>query len=119
MIKFKNTRLELEFDNLLDEHLKGVINLLQDWLNPLKLDDPIMITSIWRSESENKKVGGHPHSKHLLKPSKAIDIRTWHLKEDALKQIQLLLLMLRKCGVPISHVLHEDKNKHLHIQLND
>ncbi len=78
-------------------HIENLKNLCENWLEDLRYshntlygerDEPIIITSGYRSPEVNKRVGGSPTSKHLT--GCAVDIRCIGI-EQAIRYASILL----------------------------
>lgn len=118
-IKFKRTRIEGEFysDDYLDPLLRCLAFGIADFLWRME-NKEMVITCICRTEDENKRLGGHPMSKHTMRPSRAMDIRSWNMDEGLLNA---LLLWLKRNFWPQFTYKAERRGRrgeHIHIQRN-
>lgn len=76
------------------ENLLKVALLLQKYRNTVFRNSPITITSGWRSQSYNKKVGGYPNSYHLT--GMAVD---FVVKNYTPPQVQMMLDPVHRGGM--------------------
>jgi hypothetical protein len=102
MIKFAGQDEKDEFKNNCDTVLIGIVNIAAR-ICP----NDIYVTSVFRTVQENIECGGNPNSKHLLSPSKAIDIVT--VPND---KFNYLLTFLKAVGFKVI-----DEHDHYHIQV--
>ena len=93
------TRVKTEDGNIPSHvHIENLKNLCENWLEDLRYshntlygetaDEPIIITSGYRSPEVNKRIGGSPTSNHLT--GCAVDIRCMGI-EQALRYANILL----------------------------
>ena len=93
------TRVKTEDGNIPSHvHIENLKNLCENWLEDLRYshntlygetaDEPIIITSGYRSPEVNKRIGGSPTSNHLT--GCAVDIRCIGI-EQALRYANILL----------------------------
>ena len=73
----------------------------------------VVVTSLVRSEEENKKVGGSPTSKHRREYKMAVDFRT-HDWPDGL--VEIASNWLKKTWGNLLYILVEKDHLHLHLR---
>lgn len=93
---FKWSEFDCKCGAVLPEHLKTNVALLARNLEVIRAEagnKPVIITSGYRTEAYNKKVGGVVHSQHLF--GRAADIK---IKGMTSKEVYTLILRLIKEG---------------------
>ena len=98
--------LDILSNPYIQDNMFRLLKILED-IRTLFFDEPIYITSFYRNQKHNKKVGGVANSYHLL--GAAVDVTC--------SDVPSLLSELSDYSADIKYIHYPDKN-FAHIQLN-
>lgn len=107
---FKSPRLEREFMEAVDPRLRAVV-LDVIYQGRRKFGYQVVITSLFRTPDENRRVGGRPDSSHL--DGRAADIRNRDMSSTCQDFIPKYL---KSVWGDLVHVKSEED--HIHININ-
>lgn len=115
-LSFKTERIGLEYKSRhLNPHLRAVLLELADFLRR-QHDIRLVVTCLWRSEEENRMVGGAPKSSHLT--WRAADVRTYDWPAPV-KQIAVQhLTKLWPRDMLFVKVHDSGTGEHMHLNIN-
>jgi len=119
-VQFKTERQQKEWsDPQLDPRLRAILLAMAEYIQR-NYDKPMVVTSVWRTNEEQKSIYGPDTTRRSPHEFwRAIDIRTWIYDHDEVMGIIAFLNKWwpRKDGKPLALYHDVGRGAHLHIQV--